>query len=472
MRKLFSFLFVVVLGIIFSLLTNASKLSVNDFIDYQANTNWSEPMDWAINEGILNGYPEERKLKPYGYITEAQMTVMLLNFLIQSEVKSTVKSTSQVGKHWSTPYYKLAQKYHFELSYSTMKKRDLPVRRGTVAKFIAQAFTGKKMSELEAVQWMYDNNISSGHLDGHDEPPKTYKSYHPNDRLSRAHAVIFLYNIENNLVDKSLKVIEQKTDVISINGFELGDHQHKFEELYGAPKRISMSEDGLKVHTYFHNDYEDMIIVGFDEYDQAVFLYSNQEIITARLNNINLTNRATINSYFGMDNLDPSSETTINDTSITFYYDALLSNNPVRAILLKEKDLDLTNSSEIQEINNFLIFDITNSYRKNFGAQTLKWNEELATTAYKHSKDMFVNEYLSHTNQKGQDPFSRMLADGIEYSSAGENIAYGFTNGIMVTEAWMNSIHHRETLLKPTFTHLGVGSHSWYYTQNFLTPLK
>lgn len=468
MRKLLSFLFVVVIGIIFSLFANASKLTVDDFIDYQANMSWSEPMDWAITEGILNGYPD-KTLKPYEYVTEAQMTVMLLNFLTKSEV-SAIKNSSQAGEHWTTPYYNLAQKYHLDLSYSTIKQRDLPVRRGTVAKFFAQAITGKEMTELEAVQWMYDNEISSGHLDGQDVPPKTYKSYHPNDKLSRAHAVIFLYNIEKNLEDKSIKVIEQKTDDISVNGFELGDPQHKFEELYGAPKRISMNDDGLKFHTYYHNDYEDMIIVGFDQYDQAVFLYSNQEIFTARLNNINLTNRDAINSYFNINNSNESAEITFDNTSLTFYYDTVSYNTPVRAILIKQKDLDLTKTLEQQTINSYLIFDITNSYRQNFGLHSLKWNEKVANTAYQHSKDMFINDYFSHTNQKGQDPFSRIMENGIEYSFAGENIAYGFTNGIMAAEAWMNSVNHRETILNKNFTHLGVGSHSWYYTQNFITP--
>ncbi|CAM5211490.1 hypothetical protein UACE39S_06711 [Ureibacillus acetophenoni] len=144
----------------------------------------------------------------------------------------------------------------------------------------------------------------------------------------------------------------------------------------------------------------------------------------------------------------------------------------MRAILIKQKDLDLTKTLEQQTINSYLIFDITNSYRQNFGLHSLKWNEKVANTAYQHSKDMFINDYFSHTNQKGQDPFSRIMENGIEYSFAGENIAYGFTNGIMAAEAWMNSVNHRETILNKNFTHLGVGSHSWYYTQNFITPFN
>ncbi len=472
MRKLFSFSFIIILGVILSLPTNATKLSVSDYVDYQENTSWSEAMDWAISEGILSGYPEEKKLKPFEYITEAQMTVMLLNFLNQSEVKSYTKTGSKAGEHWSSPYYELAKTYHFELSYLTTKKRDQPIRRGTIAKLLAQSLTGKKMSEQEAVQWMYDNEISNGYPDGNDDSPKTYESYHPNEKLSRAHAVIFLYNIHKNLEDKSLKAIEQESNEISINGFKLGDQQSKFEQLYGVPKRVTMNGDGLKVHTYYHNDYEDFLVVGYDEHDRAAFLYSNQEIFTARLNDIDFTNRDTVNSYFDMNSLEGSTEVMIDERTITFYYDTLLNGIPVRAIQIKQNDWNLSNTSKLNGTNDFFIFDITNSYRKNFGQKSLKWNDKIANTAYKHSEDMFLNNYFSHTNQKGQDPFDRIITDGIDYSSAGENIAFGFSNGITATEAWMNSLHHRETILKPSYTHLGVGSHSWYYTQNFLTPLN
>ena len=83
--------------------TNASKIAANEFIDFEEKTNWSEPMKWAISESIISGYPEEKKLKPYEYVTEAEMTVMLLNFLNNDELQSYLKVGSKKGEHWSSP---------------------------------------------------------------------------------------------------------------------------------------------------------------------------------------------------------------------------------------------------------------------------------------------------------------------------------------------------------------------------------
>ncbi|MBR3119412.1 MAG: CAP domain-containing protein, partial [Oceanobacillus sp.] len=35
-------------------------------------------------------------------------------------------------------------------------------------------------------------------------------------------------------------------------------------------------------------------------------------------------------------------------------------------------------------------------------------------------------------------------------------------------EGWLNSEGHREALLSNDYTHIGVGVHRLYYTQNFL----
>jgi uncharacterized protein YkwD len=46
---------------------------------------------------------------------------------------------------------------------------------------------------------------------------------------------------------------------------------------------------------------------------------------------------------------------------------------------------------------------------------------------------------------------------GVQYSSAGENIAKGQKTPAEVVTAWMNSAGHRANILNKTYTHLGVG---------------
>lgn len=71
--------------------------------------------------------------------------------------------------------------------------------------------------------------------------------------------------------------------------------------------------------------------------------------------------------------------------------------------------------------------------------------------------------------------FSRQIPDG--WSSAGENVGWMSSGGAdevaaRMHQEWMDSPGHRENLLNPAFTHLGVGAvhsdeHGWYLTQNF-----
>ncbi len=68
------------------------------------------------------------------------------------------------------------------------------------------------------------------------------------------------------------------------------------------------------------------------------------------------------------------------------------------------------------------------------------------------------------------------------WSALGENVAWIDDGGTLspgdvaqrIHQGWMDSAGHRENLLRPGYTHLGVGvghhpEHGWYLTQNFAT---
>ena len=60
---------------------------------------------------------------------------------------------------------------------------------------------------------------------------------------------------------------------------------------------------------------------------------------------------------------------------------------------------------------------------------------------------------------------------GVSYSAAGENIAMGQRSPEEVVKGWMDSPGHRENILKPGFTHIGIGydKNGNYWTQQFIT---
>lgn len=115
------------------------------------------------------------------------------------------------------------------------------------------------------------------------------------------------------------------------------------------------------------------------------------------------------------------------------------------------------------------IFDLANSARVQRGLPPLEWNEEAASVARSHSKDMLSNNFFSHTSPNTGSMGDRLKKAGINYRTAGENIAYGQSDSINAHEGWMNSPGHRQNILSKDFKTLGVGVAGKYYTQNFVT---
>jgi uncharacterized protein YkwD len=102
---------------------------------------------------------------------------------------------------------------------------------------------------------------------------------------------------------------------------------------------------------------------------------------------------------------------------------------------------------------------------------------KLRCAARKHSKDMGVNVFTSHTGSNGSSPWDRIHAAGYSYSNAAENIAWGYSTPQAVVDGWMASKPHCLNIMNGALTQLGVGyyksSTSWkhYWTQDFGRPL-
>ncbi|MFD2133011.1 CAP domain-containing protein [Pseudogracilibacillus auburnensis] len=114
------------------------------------------------------------------------------------------------------------------------------------------------------------------------------------------------------------------------------------------------------------------------------------------------------------------------------------------------------------------IFDLTNIYRHRFDVAPLIKDEQVSEVAFLHSQDMFDQKYFSHYSLDGNGLKERLEEKEIYYLSAGENIAAQHTDAPAAMEGWLNSEGHREALLHEDYTHLGIGVHRLYYTQNFL----
>lgn len=130
------------------------------------------------------------------------------------------------------------------------------------------------------------------------------------------------------------------------------------------------------------------------------------------------------------------------------------------------------NQEQSQQLNEFeqQVVELTNSEREKHGLSPLKVDEELSKVAREKSRDMAANNYFAHNSPTYGSPFDMMQSYGVDYSTAGENIAKGQTTPEQVVNGWMNSEGHRANILNANFTHIGVGyvEDGNHWTQQFI----
>ena len=128
-----------------------------------------------------------------------------------------------------------------------------------------------------------------------------------------------------------------------------------------------------------------------------------------------------------------------------------------------------TNTTTIQKES---LFALANTERAKVGLKPLIENSALNKLAVIKSKDMVENNYFSHTSPNYGSVFNMMIAHGISYFIAGENLAINQYADDVHT-AWMNSKTHRENILNSNFREIGIGiyrkgNNSYAYTQLFI----
>ncbi|RFB17080.1 serine protease [Bacillus sp. HNG] len=296
---------------------------------------------------------------------------------------------------------------------------------------------------------------------------------------------------ENEIEKPELHVPSEQA--FSINNIELGESKQSVEKKLGPAQRTSLNEYGTNWYTY-HENYHNFMMVAYDSGDKVIGLYTNQDLIsstkgikrgTPKQDALNLLGEPMTRIQKGFVYYEFQQDRDydvfhIDNTYVTLFYDKH-ENNTVTSIQIVSEALEqnredfYTNASEqLKEGFEYQLFDLTNASRVNHGLGVLTWDEHVKETARKHSLDMAENNYFNHTNLQGQSPFDRMLEDEILFTIAGENLAYGQFSSIFAHEGLMNSMGHRENILKKEYMYLGVGvafnteSHP-YYTENFYT---
>jgi len=108
---------------------------------------------------------------------------------------------------------------------------------------------------------------------------------------------------------------------------------------------------------------------------------------------------------------------------------------------------------------------LVNAERKKMNLGELIPDVQLRSAARQHSHEMLDSSYFSHVSPEPRWPNAedRVRFAGLTDFVVGENIALNSADGSptevarALVEQWMNSPGHRENILRPTFTHIGVG---------------
>jgi uncharacterized protein YkwD len=287
------------------------------------------------------------------------------------------------------------------------------------------------------------------------------------------------------------KLTAPKDQLFSVHNIEIGESRADVGQEIGMPKRTSKNEYGVSWDSY-HENYQNFIMVAYDEEDIVRGLYTNQDLIVSSTGIKLGSPKQLVQEQLGtpesimrkgLVNYEINSNGEydvfqLDNSYVTIFYDKH-ENNTVTAIQVIDEELEQNkntfytkSSQQLKEGFEYQLFDLTNASRENNDLPILTWDDHVRETAREHSLDMAENQYFDHTNLQGQSPFDRMKEDNIRFITAGENLAYGQFSSIFAHEGLMNSLGHRKNILQESYEYLGVGvafnnESQPYYTENF-----
>jgi uncharacterized protein YkwD len=124
------------------------------------------------------------------------------------------------------------------------------------------------------------------------------------------------------------------------------------------------------------------------------------------------------------------------------------------------------------------ILRLVNDERQQAGLTPLAHDQTLEDQATQYACELIHYDFFAHVNPvTGSELRDRAAEFGYDYYVIGENLAAGQATPIEAMTAWMGSARHRDNILNPDFTELGVGirvggRYGTYWVQEFGWPLE
>ncbi|WP_411501577.1 CAP domain-containing protein [Brevibacillus centrosporus] len=136
---------------------------------------------------------------------------------------------------------------------------------------------------------------------------------------------------------------------------------------------------------------------------------------------------------------------------------------PVQQAPAKQAEQQVQASEVVKQVA-----DLVNQERAKAGLKPVEMDASLNNVAQAKAADMSNNNYFDHTSPTYGSPFDMMKQFGVSFMTAGENIAMGQRTAEEVMNQWMNSEGHRQNIMNPSFTKIGVGYINGYWVQEFI----
>jgi hypothetical protein len=194
-----------------------------------------EAISWGIKQNVLDGFPDGT-FSPGKPVTEAEFLKILI---------SSYSSLSGKGGNWYDEYYAFAQeKNWFVKGLSDKTAVDQPIPRRNAAIILSSALgtyyhDDSDGSTASAINELYLKGLSSG------KTGKTIEGFMPDDTLTRAEAIQFIYHFVSKSGLTSLLTVISNTDWAALEKVTFTDQKGVL-----AKHMLFAKKYGLRVQTY------------------------------------------------------------------------------------------------------------------------------------------------------------------------------------------------------------------------------
>lgn len=414
MKKIISFI------LLFTILFANNNVLGAEFNDLDINHNNYVAIVDLVESDIIKGYPDG-SFKPNDSITRGEFSALLCRALkLEGEIanfknKSYFKDVPK--SHWASGYINLL--YSGGIINGTGKKSFKPEEKINYEQAIKMMVLSLGRTENDAKKL---GGYPNGYIAIGNEIGLNKKVNISGNKLAtRGDIAQIIYNGDYNGIKATITNNNIKIEKAgNIGNLKIGISENDIKE---KSYRTIDTKDGK---WKFYNGYNDFFMIYFKN-NRVDYIYS-----------MDISNYKNAKLYKDKNDGDK-------------IYAISLGNIP----------------KDNEETTEQIIFEITNAFRSSHGLNVLKWNEKLSKASKLHSKDMKNRGYFSHENPDGKKPSDRVIAQGYNMRTVGENIAAGFSNGISVIDIWINSKGHRDNILNTLFNEIGIGWHGAFVTQNF-----